>query len=149
VTTPAIVILSEDKARSYEPAGVEVCISIINPKGTSPRLSKRFRAILRLAFSDIAAPSPFPWDSLFNEEHAREILRFLAEWREADRIVIHCMAGQSRSPAVAMGIHELVGQPVETLEETYPLWNTWVRSELVRVGRKAKEGGCGFRFEWP
>ena len=133
--TPEMLILSEAQARSYEPTGVEVCISITHPKGALPRLSDRFRAILRLAFSDIAASSPYPWDVLFNEEHARDVLEFLATWREADCIVIHCMAGQGRSPAVAMGICELFGRSVESLERTYPLWNTWVRSELVRVGK--------------
>lgn len=101
--TAEILILSEEKARCYEPQGVEVCISITNPDGPPPRLSRRFRAVLRLSFSDIAAPSPHPWDALFNEEHAREILAFIRTWYDADRIVIHCMAGLSRSPAVAMG----------------------------------------------
>jgi hypothetical protein len=64
----------------------------------------------------------------------RSILEFLTRWPDVDRIVIHCVAGQGRSPAVAMGICELQGRPTEELEMRYPLWNTWVRSELVRVG---------------
>jgi len=78
------------------------------------------------------------WDILFAPEHARAILDFIADWVHADRIVIHCMAGLSRSPAVGMGICELQGWPLEKMEADYPLWNPWVRSELVRIGHERK-----------
>lgn len=33
----------------------------------------------------------------------------------------------------------LCGWPVAELEQEHPLWNTWVREELVRVGREMLE----------
>jgi predicted protein tyrosine phosphatase len=132
---PEFVILSRASAESYEPTGGEVCISICNPDAAPVRLSSAFRDVLRLAFTDIASASPQPFDVLFSHEHAREILEFLERCPDVERIVVHCVAGQSRSPAVAMAICELQGWPTDTLEARYPLWNTWVRSELVRVGR--------------
>ena len=137
---PEVLILSEQKACSYEPSGREVCISITNPDGPRPSLSGRFAAVLRLTFTDIAKPSPFKWDLLFNEDHARQIIDFVKEWDGVERIVIHCMAGQSRSPGVAMGLCELFAWDLADLEQRYPLWNTWVRQELVRIGKELLDG---------
>jgi predicted protein tyrosine phosphatase len=131
---PEFVILSRANVENYEPNRVEVCISISDPKAPPVKLSSGFRDVLHLTFTDIASPSRMPFDVLFAPEHARAILEFVARWPGVERIVVHCVAGQSRSPAVAMGICELRGWPTETLETLYPSWNTWVRSELVREG---------------
>jgi predicted protein tyrosine phosphatase len=135
---PEFVILSRTNAENYEPTGAEVCISIGNPKTAPVKLSSGFRDVLHLTFTDIASPSPMRYDLLFAPEHARAILEFIARWPDVERIVVHCVAGQSRSPAVAMGICELRGWPTETLEMLYPSWNKWVRSELVREGRECQ-----------
>ena len=103
---PEIVILSRTSAESYVPQGDEICISITNPNSPSVQLSDKFRALLHLTFSDIAAPTSMPLFLLFNAEHADAILDFVATWPEIERIVIHCVGGQGRSPAVAMGICE-------------------------------------------
>lgn len=131
---PDFLVLSQDRACAYEPPGTEVCISITNPGATPPELSERFRAVLRLTFTDIAEPSPYAWDRLFSPDNARDILAFVAQWWDAERIVIHCQAGLSRSPGVALALCDLHGLDVTDLEQRFPLWNTWVRSELVRCG---------------
>jgi predicted protein tyrosine phosphatase len=135
--TPEVLILSEMKALLYEPSLREACISVtdIDDKAR-PELSNAFTAVLRLAFSDIDEPSSDPADLLFNEEHAREIVNFVRPWTDVDRIVIHCLAGQSRSPGIAMGLCELFSWELGEMEERYPYWNPWVRTELVRVGRE-------------
>ena len=133
---PAFVILSRTQVETYRPSGAEVCISISDPKTSPAQLSSGFRDVLHLAFNDIASPTSMPSDVLFGPEHCRAILDFLARWPDVERIVVHCGAGQSRSPAVAIAVCELRGWPTETLETHYPLWNTWVRSELVRIGRE-------------
>ena len=58
-------------------------------------------------------------------------------------MVIHCMAGQSRSPGIAMGLHDLFSTQPEDMEERYPWANPWVREELVRVGRKLMQQQLG------
>ena len=136
--SPRMVIMSIDRAESYQPHGAEVCISITDPKAPAARLSPEFKAVLRLGFSDIAEPSPFAWHVLFAPEHAQQILDFVDLWPDVERIVIHCIGGQSRSPAVGMGLCDLKGWPLERMEDDHPLWNTWVRSELVRIGRQRK-----------
>ena len=135
---PEVVILSEKSAQLYEPSGREVCISITGPNKPLPPLSGRFHAVLRLAFSDITEPVDDSDYVLFNEGHATEILGFARRWREVDRVVIHCHAGLSRSPGIAMGLSELFAWGSTTdLQQQHPMANAWVRKELVRVGRGA------------
>jgi predicted protein tyrosine phosphatase len=136
--TPELFILSRKKAEAYEPSGREACISITDIDDERlPKLSSTFVAILRVAFSDIDQPSADPSEVLFNEDHARQVTDFVSHWTHVDRIVVHCMAGQSRSPGIALGLCELFSWATGDLEERYPFWNPQVRGELVRVGREA------------
>jgi len=136
--TPELLILSRKKAEAYEPSGREACISITDAGDAPlPVLSSAFVAVLRVAFSDIDEASSDPTEVLFSEHHARQVADFVRQWTQVDRIVVHCMAGQSRSPGIALGLCELFSWETGDLEERYPFWNPWVRRELVRVGREA------------
>jgi hypothetical protein len=134
-TTATWLVLPVSAAMAYEPSGREVCISITNPRSAPVPVSEKFADVLRIAFSDIAAPSAFPFDELFEVAHARAIIEFVNRWTDVDRIVVHCVGGVSRSPAVALAVAELRGEPTDALEQRFPLWNTWVRHTLVKVGR--------------
>jgi hypothetical protein len=46
-------VLSREAVEQYEPRGVEVCISIGDPRGTPATLSPAFAGVLRLTFNDI------------------------------------------------------------------------------------------------
>src|SRR5918911_2274361 len=127
--TPEIVVLSIDKVERYEPQGREICISIADPEAPEVRLSDRFAAVLRLRFSDVLAAGG-PEDVLFAPEHARAIVDFVAHWPDAQRIVVHCVGGVSRSPGVALGLCDLHGWPTDAIEKAKPLWNTRVRRVL-------------------
>ena len=122
-------VLSREAAERYEPSGVEVCISISDPGAAPAQLSPAFVAVLRLAFNDIVA-NPAPGDILFATEHAADIVRFVEHWPHAERIVVHCNAGVSRSPGVALGLCDVFGWPAAKLEEAFPSWNRLVRSVL-------------------
>jgi predicted protein tyrosine phosphatase len=135
---PELLILSRKKAEVYEPSGRELCISISDAGNEPlPRLSNAFVDILRLAFSDIDQPSDDPSEVFFNDDHACQVTDFVRRLTPVDRIVVHCMAGQSRSPGIALGLCELFSWETGDLEERYPFWNPWVGQELVRVGREA------------
>jgi predicted protein tyrosine phosphatase len=125
-----LLVLSREAAERYEPSGVEVCISIGDPGAAPAQLSRGFVAVLRLAFNDIVA-DPVPADILFATEHAVDIVRFVEHWPHAERIVVHCNAGVSRSPGVALGLCDVFGWPVAELEGAFPSWNRLVRSELA------------------
>ena len=122
-------IFSRDAVEQYVPDRVEVCISISDPGSPPARLSPRFDAVLRLFFSDIIRAETAE-DVLFAPEHAATIVGFIERWRHADRLVVHCHVGQSRSPGVALGLCDRFGWPAEELEQRYPFWNRWVRETL-------------------
>lgn len=147
-----VCILSRGAAERYEPEGLELCISIGDPEAPPAQLSTAFLAVLRLAFNDIMAAEQ-PGDVLFAGEHAAAIVQFVEQWPQAERLVIHCHAGVSRSPGVALGLCDRLEWPVAELERGYPGWNRWVRQVLaghraqdvpkVELGAAAPEPGRG------
>jgi hypothetical protein len=58
-------------------------------------------------------------------------VQFLEQWSHADRLVVHCNVGASRSPGVALGLCDRLGWPTAELERGYPAWNRWVRQVLA------------------
>jgi hypothetical protein len=133
---PRLLVLSRDAAEAYEPVRREVCISIGDPLHLPVALSPKFTAVLRLNFSDITEDIPHPTYRRFATHDAQQIIEFIARWRDVDQIVVHCRAGLSRSPGVAMGIRELQGSLVDVAGEPYPLANTWVRDLVVKIGNE-------------
>jgi predicted protein tyrosine phosphatase len=125
-----LCIFSREAAERYQPQGLEVCISIADPEVPPAQLSPRFAAVLRLAFSDITAVET-PADVLFATQHAAAIVEFVDRWRQAERLVVHCHVGVSRSPGVALGLCDRYGWPAAELEQGYPFWNRWVRKVLA------------------
>jgi predicted protein tyrosine phosphatase len=137
-------VLSREAVERYEPEGVEICISITDPASPAAELSPRFAAVLRLAFNDIVATET-PEDVLFAPDQAAAVVEFVERWRHADRLVVHCHAGASRSPGVALGLCDRFGWPAAALEACYPSWNRWVRRVLV--GHRSAEETCDFAPE--
>ena len=127
---PEFIVLSREEAEAYEPRGMEICISISDPDAPPADVSSRFAAVLRLNFDDVTERGE-PSDILFAEDHALEIRRFLASWPGAERVMVHCNAGVSRSPGVALGLCDLGGWATAELERSHPGWNRLVRSVLV------------------
>jgi len=131
---PEFIVLSREEAEAYEPRGKEICISISDPDAPPAEVSSRFAAVLRLNFDDVTERGE-PSDILFAEDHAREIRKFLDSWPMAERVMVHCNAGVSRSPGVALGLCDLGGWATAELERSHPGWNRLVRSVLV-AGKK-------------
>jgi predicted protein tyrosine phosphatase len=127
---PEFVVLSREDAERYEPGGREICISIADPDADPALLSKDFVAVLRLNFTDIIEQGE-PTDVLFSEDHARAIRKFIDTWPDATRIVVHCHAGVSRSPGVALGLCDIRGWATAELERSHPGWNRLVRRALA------------------
>ena len=127
---PEFVVLSREEAERYEPGEREVCISIADPDTEAARLSRRFAAVLRLNFTDVVEPED-PSDVIFSDDHARAIRDFIDGWPDAARIVVHCHAGMSRSPGVALGLCDIRGWATAELERSHPGWNRLVRTALA------------------
>ena len=131
--TPQLVVLSREDAESYEPSGSrELCISISDPDAEPARVSPKFASVLRLYFNDITERGE-PTDILFAQEHAQSITRFIDSWPSAERIVVHCNMGVSRSPGVALGLCDLRGWATAKLERSHPGWNRLVRTVMKEI----------------
>lgn len=70
--------------------------------------NSRCVGVLTLLFDDIEAPAPGL--TAFSEEQARQVIEFIrAHRRDAETLLIHCYAGQSRSRAVGAFAVKMLG----------------------------------------
>jgi len=138
---PELVVLSRLDAEKYEPADREICISIFDPEADPAQLSPRFASVLRLAFSDLTEMGDPSYDILFAREHALSIMQFVDAWPSADRVVIHCNMGVSRSPGVALGLCDLKGWAAAEIERSHPGWNRLVRAVMCEHAQIDKGTG--------
>ena len=132
---PEFIVLSREEAEAYEPRGKEICISISDPDALPAQVSSLFAAVLRLNFNDVTERGE-PSDVLFAEDHAREIRQFLDSWPKTERVMVHCNAGVSRSPGVALGLCDIRGWATAALERSHPGWNRLVRSVIAAEGKQ-------------
>ena len=137
---PELVVLSRHDAEDYEPSGREICISISDPEANPARISSKFASVLRLYFTDCTVRDD-PSDVLFAAEHAITIRQFIDGWPSAQRVVLHCNMGVSRSPAVALGLCDLHGWATAELERSHPGWNRLVRSVMKETAARRKPKG--------
>lgn len=100
-----------EATRPHEVAHVIISITSAPDDVARLRIPATCRGVLRVSFPDIeVASGAFAESDLFSEEHARTIWDFVRNHRaEVERIVVHCDAGMSRSPAVALAIAEKLG----------------------------------------
>ena len=93
-------------------------ISITSPGDAPARLPDGWAAVLRLVFDDVTPPfplliragAPVPEIIPFDTSLAAKVLAFVeALPSHVDRILVHCKAGVSRSPAVAQFLAEKYG----------------------------------------
>jgi len=136
-SAPEIVVLSRLDAEAYEPRANEICISIFDPDAEPAGVSTAFAAILRLAFDDITEMGE-PTDVLFARDHANAIARFIRAWPAAERVVIHCNMGVSRSPGVALGLCDWHDWATAELERSHPGWNRLVRTVMRESATRAE-----------
>jgi predicted protein tyrosine phosphatase len=101
-----------------------VIVSVTSSEGDEANLpsSPHCRGVLRLVFPDLDVPLAGGPSGLFDIEHARAIWAFVELHRDdIERIVVHCDAGLSRSPAVAAAISKcLTGDDAEFFRRYHP-----------------------------
>jgi rhodanese-related sulfurtransferase len=113
--------MSRDDAEKFIAGPNDVCISIRTPGAEPADLSPNFREVLRLYFHDLGGfPEPWPADAeQLTAEQAESIVQFALRHRQAQRLIVHCEAGISRSVAVALALStELAGY------WAFPRWYT-------------------------
>ena len=132
-------MLSREEAERYQPSPKEICISISDPDAEPAGVSAQFVAVLRLHFDDVTERGE-PTDILFAADHARAITRFLDKWPDAERVMVHCNMGVSRSPGVALGLCDARGWATAELERSHPGWNRLVRTLVSQSATNTNPG---------
>lgn len=147
---PVIFIHSRRQAEAVSPPPGSVCISIATTRD-EPALLRGFADTLRLVFADADYESAKPDDwthgwltpedaglLAFNFSFARAILEFARLHQDAPALYIHCDAGGSRSPGVALGISDVLW-PGAVNEDDWPNHNRHVRATIRQIG-----ASCGY-----
>ena len=107
-----LLVLCKSAAKDFVHDKPWACISIGCEPGDWPKINKcQLVDLLQLSFYDLDR-LPDPWTHgvdntivLFNEDHASKIWDFVdSVWDRVEILLIHCLAGVSRSAAVAAAI---------------------------------------------
>jgi predicted protein tyrosine phosphatase len=100
-----------EAARPHEVPHVIISITSAPDDVARLRANDQCRGVLRLSFPDADAPSvQFAEADLFSPSQAMQVWDFVLRHRgDIHRIVLHCDAGVSRSPAVAAAVARVLG----------------------------------------
>lgn len=95
-----------EATRPHEVPHVVISITSSPDDQARIRANPQCRGVLRLSFADADVASEIIGeDALFTPEQARRIWEFVVAHRDhVERIIVHCDAGVSRSPAVAAAL---------------------------------------------
>lgn len=114
-----------------------IVISIRDPGAAPAKLQSGWKAVLQLEFHDkedrqLALKTGL-W-RLFDDSQARQCLQFVEEHRaSASGLLVHCIAGASRSPAVARGISAHLGMHASS---DWPRGNELVLETMMREAER-------------
>jgi predicted protein tyrosine phosphatase len=121
------IVYNRETIESIEPHDVpHVIVSIRSPKDPNEAIlpiGPNTLGIVRLVFHDMddfhkKALAPEKWEKYeadcFSTSHARQILELVKDHPSAERLLVHCDAGFSRSPAVAAALSKIL-----TGDDTY------------------------------
>ena len=95
----SIKILSKKQFDNTEPNPEAIAIRIIDPEQEVHSDIHGYKDEIKLAFWDIEKSSGKY--SIITEQQANELYQFMKKHKDIDHLVVHCMAGISRSNTVA------------------------------------------------
>ena len=104
-----LLVLCKSAATDFVSDKPWACISIGTEPGDWPKLNKcQLVGLLQISFYDLDRIPPgceLENIVLFSEDHAQRIWNFVnSVWDKVEILLVHCLAGVSRSPAVAAAI---------------------------------------------
>jgi predicted protein tyrosine phosphatase len=105
-----VLVMGLLQAEAFTPASGDACLSILTP-GTRPEgaaLKDGWRAVLRLWFNDLPGNRTRHEEGEITPVQADDIVRFVRTAEAlSGRLVIHCEAGASRAPSIALAFEPL------------------------------------------
>lgn len=117
-----------------------IVISIRGSRSEPARIQPGFRDVLYLEFDNVESLSSRYLR--FSRAQAEEILAFVAKHEaEASRILINCMAGESRSAAVACYLSEAYQVPLQAIPDNPLRWVIHVMHRTVQFSKLRAQPG--------
>lgn len=106
-----INFMSRKQAEQWQPEGCDVLVSIGEPGLPLPQLKSGWGGVLSVQFWDFAEPLDRDGEiyPVITHDQATQIADFIRHWHgRADKVrfIAHCMAGVSRSAAVALSAYD-------------------------------------------
>lgn len=103
---PLFTVLSKKAALKYKPNGKAIVIRMLEPYEKNYELEGLYVEETIIRVHDVVPQAGLPSNTvLFQGSHVAELLHYIDKHKDTvEEIVIHCHAGQSRSPAIAIGI---------------------------------------------
>lgn len=118
--------------------GEALVISIVSPGTAHPKITARH--VYQFSFNDIQEDLMVDSGimSAMSENIAEYIVNVAMEHRDIETWVIHCEAGISRSPGIAIGLakHLRCTPNARELERMYPHYNRHVEQHIAAAARK-------------
>jgi predicted protein tyrosine phosphatase len=127
-----VLILPESIAKYYHPSLDTVLIRIKDEEPEPFLFEKYYLDVLKLVFDDVSSPTPY--GKLMTKEDAKKVVDFFVKHKDK-KLVVHCVAGISRSTATACAwAYYHKNQELEREIRTCPLFspNSHVYSLLCR-----------------
>jgi predicted protein tyrosine phosphatase len=148
-----IVVSNRTRSEAFRPPTHErwACISIFTP-GDSPAEIIGFEKVIHLCFDDVCGhfewhkeDGSIPTMTRFTPEMAKETWGFIDEiiQSEIPNLLVHCDAGISRSPGMAIAIDEIVNGSHERAAK-HPYYNSHVYKTMINEDQIRKDGGFTF-----
>lgn len=112
-----------------------VMISVTDPKDAADIPDRRTcQDILRLEFNDsYRFGEPGEKRVMFSEDQAEQIIDFVNKYRtKVPLLVVHCLAGMNRSPAIAAATARMLGRSDEYFFKEYAP-DSWVYRTILYV----------------
>ncbi len=108
----------EEHVEPHEVPHLIISIGCPGDEDAKIKTNEHTLKILRLQFWDSDGES-VKESECFQPEQARQILALVKTWPEAERLIVHCDAGYSRSPAVAAAISKILTGDDESFFKRY------------------------------
>ena len=82
---------------------------------------------------------PYGRERLFNENIAVKIMNDYEKVKDkVENIMISCIRGKNRSPALGIAMNEIYGWKIKELKEKFPEYRKYVYSTMILAAQKRK-----------
>jgi len=79
---------------------------------------------------------PYRGCTLFDPKKAKKILSDFDKFKnEVDTIVVHCIRGKNRSPAIGIAMNEIYGWEIEGLKKKFPNYRRFIYEIMIDVSK--------------